>query len=103
MIGGARPSRLVSAIASIKLTFRGQEQGFFDIFDFISTNYMLPTGGLLTCLYVAWVVSDKKRSEEFGSSGPLYKGLKFTLRYITPIAVLIVMLHGLELLPFVDY
>lgn len=94
---------LLSAIAGIKLTFRGQDQGFFDIFDFISTNYMLPAGGLLTCLYVAWVVSDKKRSEEFGSSGSLYRGLKFTLRYITPVAVLLVMLHGLEMLPFVDY
>jgi NSS family neurotransmitter:Na+ symporter len=94
---------LASAIASFQLPFRGTDQGVFDILDFVSTNYMLPIGGLLTCLYVAWVVSDKRRSEEFGSSGTLYKGLRFTLRFITPLAVLVVLLHGLELLPFVDY
>ncbi len=94
---------ILSAIASLKIPFRGSNQGFFDIFDFVSTNYMLPIGGLLTCLYVAWVVSDKKRSKEFGSRGVLYKGLRFTLRFITPVAVLVVLLHGLQLLPFVDY
>jgi len=94
---------LVSAVSVLQIPFRGQQQGFLDVFDFISTNYMLPVGGLLTCLYVAWMVKDNVRAEEFGSSGPLYRSLRFVLRYITPVAVLIVLLHGLELLPFIDY
>lgn len=94
---------LLSAIASLTIPFRGRDQGFFDVFDFISTNYMLPVGGFLTCLFAAWVMKESDRVAEFGSRGPLYKGLIFVLRYVTPVAVFIVLLHGLELLPFMDY
>ncbi len=94
---------MLSAIASLTIPFRGREQGFFDIFDFISTNYMLPIGGFLTCLFAAWVMKESDKISELGSKGPLYKGLVFVLRYVTPIAVFIVLLHGLELLPFMDY
>jgi hypothetical protein len=48
-------------------------------------------------------MKDKIRVEEFGSSGGLYKGLIVALKVITPLAVLAVTLHGLELLPFIDY
>jgi NSS family neurotransmitter:Na+ symporter len=92
-----------SAIACLNFPFRGKEQGVLDIFDFISTNYMLPIGGLLTCIFIAWVVKPQDKMKEFGSDGLLYKGLNFTLRFITPVAVLLVILHGLELLPFMDY
>ena len=64
---------------------------------------MLPIGGLLTCLFIAWVVKDRVRYEEFGSSGFLYRGLKFILRYVSPVVLLIILLHGLQLLPFIDY
>lgn len=94
---------LICAVDSIKVPFRGSDQTFFDIFDFITANYMLPIGGLLTCLFFAWVVKDQIRREEFGSHGPLYKSTMFILRFIAPIAVLIILLHGLELLPFMDY
>jgi len=93
----------LSANAGWTIPFRGKSQGFFDIFDFVSTNYMLPIGGLLTCLFVAWVMKETDKIDEFGSSGQLYKALKFVLRFVTPIAVVLVILHGLELLPFVDY
>lgn len=77
--------------------------GWFDFFDVLTTNYMLPIGGFLTCLFVAYVMKDADRADEFGSRGPLYSGLKFFLRYITPVAVFAVILHGLELLPFMNY
>ncbi|MCP4703560.1 MAG: sodium-dependent transporter [candidate division Zixibacteria bacterium] len=94
---------LLSAIAAITIPFRGKEQGFLDIFDFITTNYMLPIGGLLTCLFIAWVMPNKIRTDEFGSDGNMYRSFILVLRFITPIAVLIIILHGLELLPFMEY
>ena len=94
---------LLSAVMSWTVMFRGKEQGWLDVFDFITTNYMLPIGGLLTCLFVAWVLPDKARVEEFGSKGPLYKGLVFVLRFVAPIILIIVFLHGLEWLPFMEY
>ncbi len=94
---------LLSCISSLRVPFRGSEQTFLDIFDYVSTNYMLPVGGLLTGLFVAWVVADKVRREETELKGVLYSGFVFILKYITPVAVLAVILHGLELLPFFDY
>ena len=94
---------LLSAISSITLPFRGKDQGIFDILDFVTTNYMLPTGGLLTCLFTAWVFKEKEKIQEFGSSGTFYRIFNIIIRVITPIAVIIIILHGLELLPFMDY
>ncbi len=94
---------LLSSVSALTVYFRGRQQGFFDIFDFVSTNYMLPIGGFLTCLFAAWVMKDSDRIAEFGSKGPLYKGMVFILKYVTPLAVFVVLLHGLELLPFMEY
>ncbi|UCE25928.1 MAG: sodium-dependent transporter [Candidatus Zixiibacteriota bacterium] len=94
---------LLSAVAALTVPFRGKQQGFFDIFDFISTNYMLPIGGFLTCLFAAWVMKKASMISEFGSGGIMFKGLVFVLRFVTPVAVLLVLLHGLELLPFMEY
>ncbi len=93
---------LLSAVSVWKVPFTSGT-GWFDFFDVLTTNYMLPIGGFLTCLFVAYVMKDADRADEFGSRGLLYSGLKFFLRYITPIAVLVVILHGLELLPFMEY
>ncbi len=94
---------LFCAIGSLTLPFRGREQSLFDIFDFITTNYMLPVGGLLTGLFAAWVITGRIRRDEFGSKGLLYQGFVFVLRFITPVIMMIVILHGLELLPFMEY
>ncbi|MFZ5980270.1 MAG: sodium-dependent transporter [Candidatus Zixiibacteriota bacterium] len=94
---------LLSAISSLTLPFRGKDQGIFDILDFITTNYMLPFGGLLTCLFTVWVFKKKEKIEEFGSGGTLYQIFNIIIKVITPIAVIIILLHGLKLLPFMSY
>ncbi|MCP5108256.1 MAG: sodium-dependent transporter, partial [bacterium] len=56
------------ALDKLKINFQGKEQSFFDIFDFVSTNYMLPVGGLLICLFVGWIMKEKIiQSETFNS------------------------------------
>jgi NSS family neurotransmitter:Na+ symporter len=92
---------LLSAIDKLKIPFMGKEQSFFDIFDFITTNYMLPIAGLLTSLFVAWIIKEKIRVEGFNSMqkvGILYLFWKYTLRYLTPIAVMIIILHGFNII-----
>ncbi len=88
---------LLSAVDKWKLPFLGKDQSFFDIFDFITTNYMLPVVGLLTAIFVAWVIKEKIRNEEFNGLKKMsifYIPWKFTIRYLTPIAVMIIILHG---------
>ncbi len=95
---------ILSAVDSWKLPFMGKKQSFFDIFDFITTNYMLPVVGLLTSLFVAWVIKEKIRIEGFkllrdGAEVPtltnqFYLPWKYVLRFVSPVAVLIIILHG---------
>ena len=94
---------ILSAVALWQIPIGGKQLGFLEIFDTLTTNYMLPIGGVLTCLFVAWVMKEKEVQEEFGSAGIAYKGMRILLGYVTPVAVLLVLLHGLELLPFVSY
>lgn len=97
LIGGLIYSiGILSAVDKWKLSFMGKNQSFFDIFDFITTNYMLPIAGLLTSIFVAWIISEKIRKEEFdvANKSKFYLPWKYIIRYITPIAVMIIILHG---------
>ncbi|MEN8154575.1 MAG: sodium-dependent transporter [Acidobacteriota bacterium] len=90
---------LLPALDKIKVLFKGKEQSFFDIFDFVSTNYMLPAGGLLISLFVGWKMKEKIiESEVFNSTKPYYVAWRYILKFLTPIAVMIIILHGLEII-----
>ncbi len=90
---------LLPALDKLKLPFKGRPQSFFDIFDFISTNYMLPIGGLLISLFVGWKMKEKLiTSETFHNKLLIYKIWRIILKFITPIAVIFIILHGLELI-----
>jgi hypothetical protein len=91
---------ILCALTSLKLVYGDAEMGFFDLFDWFSTNYMLPIGGLLTCLFIAWIVKDSIRREEFQIKGLLYTLWVFILRFITPVAVVIIILHGIGIVKF---
>jgi NSS family neurotransmitter:Na+ symporter len=92
---------ILSAVDKWKVSFMGKDQSFFDIFDFVTTNYMLPVAGLLTSLFVAWVIKEKIRIDEFNTperTSYFYLPWKYTLRYLTPIAVMIIILHGFKII-----
>ncbi|RKX24215.1 MAG: hypothetical protein DRP47_11740, partial [Candidatus Zixiibacteriota bacterium] len=76
---------------------------FFALIDLASTNYMLPIGGLFTVIFIGWVIKDKVRLEELKFGPKTYFAFKIVVRFLTPLAILIVLLHGLKLLPFVDF
>ena len=74
----------------------------FDLFDFISSNLLMPVGGILICLFVGWVYGLPQLEKQLSNDGkidnkPLIRLLFFTVRYITPISIAIVLLHGLKL------
>jgi NSS family neurotransmitter:Na+ symporter len=89
---------ILAAIDNLKVPFRGKPQPFFDIFDFITTNYMLPVGGLLICVFVGWVMKDKLPPGGSKAAAFFYRTVMFILRYLTPIAVVLIILHGLEII-----
>ena len=68
---------------------------FFDSLDFITANIMLPLGGMLIAVFMAWVVSDRQRQAEFRLMPGLDAAFKWDLRLIAPVGVLIVFASNL--------
>ncbi|MGE5507251.1 MAG: sodium-dependent transporter, partial [Chitinophagales bacterium] len=77
-------------------------KGFFDLYDFVSSNLLLPVGGILTALFVGWRWSFAEVRKEGSNGGRLRNGTLLwgfclLVRYAAPLAILVVLLSGLGL------
>ncbi len=75
-------------------------RNFLDSVDFLSTNYLLPLGGLLITLFAGWVLTPKVGREELlkgGGSPGFYRVWFFLIRYISPVLVALVLLNKIGL------
>lgn len=72
------------------------EMNPFELLDYLTSNIMLPLGGLLIVLFAGWVMTKNDVKDEIAIKSPLlFAFWRFLLRYVTPIAVAIVFLNGL--------
>ena len=74
----------------------------FDLFDFLSSNVLLPLGGILIRLFVGWIYGLPQLEKQLSNSGKLANGgivkaVFFLIRFITPLSIAMVLLHGLKL------
>jgi len=67
---------------------------FFDTLDYLTANIMLPIGGLFIALFAAWVMREESSRSELSTNDGLYKIWRFLVRFVTPIAVIIVFLKA---------
>ncbi|WP_050608407.1 sodium-dependent transporter [Clostridium niameyense] len=78
---------------------------FFDIFDTMSSNILLPLGGLLTAIFVGYVNKKQDIVKELSNNGNL-KNQKiiniyyFILKTITPVLLVIIFLNSLGIIKF---
>ncbi len=89
---------ILAAIDQLRIMFKGVFRNFFYIFDFTTTNYMLPVGGLLITIFVAWGIKEEIRKSSFQSASIYYLLWRFILRFVTPVAVTIILLQGLNII-----
>ena len=72
-------------------------KSLFNWFDFLTGQIFLPTGGLLTCLFLGWYVPKSIVKDEFtnGSTlrGRFFAIYLFSVRFICPICILLIFLH----------
>ncbi len=73
----------------------------FDLFDFISSNVLLPLGGILICLFVGWVYGWDAMRRQLSNNGTLantrlLRAVFFLVRWVTPLSIALVLLHGLK-------
>ncbi|HCE16713.1 MAG TPA: transporter [Anaerolinea thermolimosa] len=83
-------------------TFFGKN--LFDLYDFITSNLLMPIGGFFVAIFAGWVWGTAKIREALSNHSRLsnhrvVNAFIFVLRYITPLLVLIILLRGLGLLP----
>jgi len=66
--------------------------------DYLTSNIMLPLGGLLITIFAAWVMCRNSTSEELGGAGNSYKLWRFLARYVAPAAILLVFLQAIGMI-----
>ncbi len=67
---------------------------FYACLDFFTTNLLLPIGGLLTAIFVGWVMQRKVAEHEMQQDHPkLLAVWRWVLRYISPILVLLIIVN----------
>ena len=68
----------------------------FDIKDYITTNIMLPLGGLAMAIFTGWVVSRRLPEEELAMRSPtLFRAWYFAIRYIAPAGIVLVFFNAI--------
>jgi NSS family neurotransmitter:Na+ symporter len=73
----------------------------FDLLDYLTANIMLPLGGLLIAIFSVWIMRRADTVEELDmGDGAAYRLWHFLVRYITPVAVIIVFLNVTKLVDF---
>ncbi len=83
------------------ITFMGR--GFFDWFDYLSSNILMPLGGLLIVLFTSHVVSRRSFAQELTNNGTLkiewfLPFFFFVTRYITPALLIVIFLNAVGII-----
>ena len=80
-----------------ELSFFGK--AMFDWFDFVTGQIFLPVVGFLTCIFIGWFVPHKIVRDEFSNYGELkgyvryFHRYLFLIKYVCPLAILLIFLH----------
>jgi len=86
----------VKLLSSIEIF---KDSTVFDLLDYLTANIMLPLGGLLIAIFAAWKMSRESTVDELGMGDRFFYPLwRFLVRYITPIAVIIVFLKAVSVI-----
>ncbi|MDP1682364.1 MAG: sodium-dependent transporter [Burkholderiales bacterium] len=73
----------------------------FDLFDKLTTNILLPLGGLLMALFAVWVMHAAHAQEELALNDRHYRRWLFVTRFVAPSAIVLVFLNLIGWLPFI--
>jgi NSS family neurotransmitter:Na+ symporter len=79
-------------------------KSFFDWYDYISSNILLPVGGFFIAIFVGYVMKQKAVIDELSNSSPklvtVTKIYLFVLKTITPVLLIIIFLNSIGIINF---
>jgi len=88
----------VGAVPDLQLMGRS----VMDFCDALTANFMLPTGAMLTCLFVGWYIPRQVAHDEFTNWGThgqrIFNVYLFAVRYVCPLCIILVFLHQLGII-----
>jgi NSS family neurotransmitter:Na+ symporter len=65
----------------------------FELLDYLTSNIMMPAGGLLVALIAGWALSRQATCKELGmGSGLAFSLWRGLVRYVVPLAIVIIFL-----------
>lgn len=74
----------------------------FNLFDYLSSNILLPVGAMICSIFVGWIIKRKFVRSQFSDFGRLKARyvplLIFSLRWICPAAILLIFLNSIGLI-----
>jgi neurotransmitter:Na+ symporter, NSS family len=75
----------------------------FDLYDFITSNFLMPVGGLFICIFVGWVWGEEKVRAALSNDGALQNSAVisvffFITKYVAPITITAILLRGLKVI-----
>ena len=71
----------------------------FDNLDFLTSNIMLPFGGLMIVFFAGWIMCRNSTADELDpEAGPGYRAWRFSARFIAPTAVVLIFLNAIGLI-----
>ncbi len=66
----------------------------FNNVDFLTSNIMLPLGGLLITVFAGWVMCRNSTADELGGAGTTYRIWRVLARFLAPLGILIVLINA---------
>lgn len=80
--------------AKLGFNFVGKHvENYFEFIDHLTSDVLLPLGGMATAIFVAWVMKREAVEDELKMSQKGFAVWYFTVKWFTPIAVLFVFLN----------
>jgi neurotransmitter:Na+ symporter, NSS family len=75
----------------------------FDLYDYLTSNLLMPVGGLFICIFVGWVWGEEKVRAALSNDGDLHNSAMistffFIVRYVAPVTIVVILLRGLKLI-----
>jgi len=72
---------------------------FFDLLDYLTSNIMLPLGGLFIGVFAAWIIKKAAQVDELGlGDGIAYHTWSVLVRYVTPVGVGLIFLKSINVI-----
>jgi neurotransmitter:Na+ symporter, NSS family len=96
---------LAALSGSMLANFKPFGKTMFDLYDFVTSNLLLPLGGLFICLFVGWRWARADAIATLSNEGALGNRRFITLfltlvKFLTPVLVFVVLLNGLGVIKF---